>query len=175
MTERLVVIGADAGGMATAAQARRLRPDPADLEIVAFERGTRTSYSACGIPFRVGGLVDSLDELVARTPEGFAEQDITVHTRHEVTAIDLDARTVAVHDLDGGGIAHEPFDQLLIGTGARPTRPNLPGIDLDLVHGVQTLDDAEDLLRHAERSRCSQCRPRNETPGTSVMPRSWTG
>jgi NADPH-dependent 2,4-dienoyl-CoA reductase/sulfur reductase-like enzyme len=155
MTERLVVIGGDAGGMATAAQARRLRPDPADLEIVAFEKGTRTSYSACGIPFRVGGLVDSLDDLVARTPAEFAEHDITVHTRHEVTGIDLDARTVAVHDLEGGGVRNEPFDQLLIGTGARPTRPNLPGIDLDLVHGVQTLDDADDLLRHAEQSRCT--------------------
>ncbi len=154
MTERLVVIGGDAGGMGTAAQARRLRPDPTDLEIVAFEKGSRTSYSACGIPYRVGGLVDSLDELVARTPEEFARSDITVHTGHEVTEIDLDARTIAVHDLDGGGMSHEPFDQLLIGTGARPTRPKLPGIDLDIVHGVQTLDDADVLLRHAEESRC---------------------
>lgn len=156
MTERLLVIGGDAGGMATASQARRLRPDPDDLEIVAFEKGTRTSYSACGIPFRVGGLVDSLDDLVARTPAEFAQQDITVHIGHEVTGIDLDARTIAVHDLNGGGIRHEAFDQLLIGTGARPTRPPLPGIDLDFVHGVQTLDDAEDLLGHAEASRCSK-------------------
>lgn len=156
MTERLLVVGGDAGGMATASQARRLRPDPADLEIVAFERGTRTSYSACGIPFRVGGLIDSLDDLVARTPAEFAAQDITVHIRHEVTGIDLDAGTIAVHDLDGGGIRHEGFDQLLISTGARPTRPSIPGIDLDFVHGVQTLDDAEDLLRHAEASRCSK-------------------
>jgi NADPH-dependent 2,4-dienoyl-CoA reductase/sulfur reductase-like enzyme len=155
MSERLVVIGGDAGGMATAAQARRLRPDPSDLEIVAFEKGTRTSYSACGIPFRVGGLVDSLDDLVARTPAEFAEQDIAVHTRHEVTAIDLEAATIEVHDLDGGGLREEPYDQLLIGTGARPIRPDLPGIDLDIVHGVQTLDDADDLLRHAEQSRCS--------------------
>ena len=156
MTERLLVIGGDAGGMAAAAQARRLRPDPKDLEIVAFEKGTRTSYSACGIPFRVGGLVDDLDDLVARTPAQFAEQDIAVHTGHEVTAIDLDAGAIAVHDLDGGGIRHEPFDHLLIGTGARPTRPQLPGIDLDFVHGVQTLDDAERLLGHAEDSRCSK-------------------
>jgi NADPH-dependent 2,4-dienoyl-CoA reductase/sulfur reductase-like enzyme len=156
MTERLVVIGGDAGGMAAAAQARRLRPDPTDLEIVAFEKGRWTSYSACGIPFRVGGLVDSLDELVARTPAEFAEHDIDVRIRHEVTDIDLDTRTVAVHDLDGGGIAHEPFDTLLIGTGARPTRPDLPGIDLDLVHGVQTLDDADALLAHAEQSRCQR-------------------
>ena len=42
----MVVIGGDAGGMAAAAQARRMRPDATDLEIVAFERGTRTSFAA---------------------------------------------------------------------------------------------------------------------------------
>lgn len=41
--ERLVVIGGDAAGMSGASQARRRRPD---LEIVAFERGPHTSYSA---------------------------------------------------------------------------------------------------------------------------------
>ena len=41
MTDRLVVIGGDAGGMSAAAQARRLRPD---LEIVVFERGEPTRF-----------------------------------------------------------------------------------------------------------------------------------
>lgn len=41
--ERLVVIGGDAAGMSAASQARRRNPE---LEIVAFERGTYTSYSA---------------------------------------------------------------------------------------------------------------------------------
>ena len=41
--ERLVVIGGDAAGMSAASQARRLNPD---LEILAFERGEFTSYSA---------------------------------------------------------------------------------------------------------------------------------
>lgn len=152
-----MVIGGDAGGMAAASQARRMRPDPRDLEIVAYERGTRTSFSACGIPFRVGGQVAELDDLVARTPQEFRDgQHIDVRTRHEVAAIDVDERTVAVRDLDAGRTFTQRFDQLLIGTGARPIRPPLPGIDLDFIHGVQNLDDADDLLAHAERSRCER-------------------
>jgi NADPH-dependent 2,4-dienoyl-CoA reductase/sulfur reductase-like enzyme len=54
MPGRLVVIGGDAGGMAAATNARRRDPD---LEIVALEMGRWTSYSACGIPYLVGGVV----------------------------------------------------------------------------------------------------------------------
>ena len=65
--ERLVVIGGDAAGMSAASQARKRR-GAEDLEIVAFERGRATSYSACGIPYWVAGDVHSPDDLVARTP-----------------------------------------------------------------------------------------------------------
>ena len=65
MAERLVVIGGDAGGMTAATNARRLRPD---LEIVAFERGRRVSFSACGIPYHVAGEVEDIESLVVRTP-----------------------------------------------------------------------------------------------------------
>ncbi len=154
MAERLVVIGGDAGGMAAASQARRLRPDRSTFEIVAFERGGRTSFSACGIPYRVGGLVKELDDLVARTPAEHRRRGIDVRVHHEVRGIDLDARTVEVVDLATGRPAVEPFDQLLIGTGARPIRPDLPGISLEFVHGVQNLDDADDLLAHAADASC---------------------
>jgi NADPH-dependent 2,4-dienoyl-CoA reductase/sulfur reductase-like enzyme len=154
--ERLVIIGGAAGGMAAAAQARRMRPDADDLSIVAFERGHRTSFSACGIPFRVGGLVDELDDLVARTPEEHRRRGIDVKIAHEVLAIDVDQRVVEVRDLESGSELSQPFDQLVIGTGARPLRPDLPGTDLDFVRGVENLDDAEHLLRFAETSRCQR-------------------
>ncbi len=56
MTERIVVIGADAAGMSAASQAKRIAGDA--VEIVAFERGAHTSYSACGIPYWVAGDID---------------------------------------------------------------------------------------------------------------------
>ena len=68
MTETLVVVGGDAAGMSAAAQARRRRT-PAELDIVAFERGAFTSYSACGIPYWIGGAVQDMDALIARSPQ----------------------------------------------------------------------------------------------------------
>lgn len=152
MADRLVVVGGDAGGMAAATNARRSDPE---LEIVALEKGTRTSYSACGIPYLVSGAVNNPDDLVARTPQTFRDRFLVdVRTRHEVTALDVDAQRVEVHDHDHRRTFTLAFDRLVIGTGARPFRPDLPGINEDFVHGVQTLEDAAHLLRHAEAIDC---------------------
>ncbi len=153
MPERLVVIGGDAAGMAAASQARRRR-GPEDLRIVAFERGHHTSYSACGIPYLVGGLVGDEDELVARTPEVFGRDfAIEARTRHEVTEIDLAGRTVRVCDLDSGRESEEPFDSLVIATGSVPMRPPVAGIDSPGVYGVQTLDDGIALRAELDSGR----------------------
>jgi NADPH-dependent 2,4-dienoyl-CoA reductase/sulfur reductase-like enzyme len=141
VTERLVVVGGDAGGMSAAARARRRVPDPADLEIVAFEQGSFTSYSACGIPYFVGDLVHDADELVARSPAEHQRLGIDVRIRHEVVDVDVDRATVRVRDLDRGTEHTHGFDQLVLATGATPLRPEIDGIDAEGVFGVQTLAD----------------------------------
>ncbi|MFJ6750156.1 FAD-dependent oxidoreductase [Streptomyces sp. NPDC091266] len=144
--ERLVVVGGDATGMAAASQARRLRK-PDELEITAFERGHFTSYSACGIPYWVGGEVDGPDALIARGPEEHRARDIDLRMRTKVTELDLDRGRVRTRALDDGGReSWTGFDKLVLATGARPRRPDLPGIDAPGVHGVQTLDDGQALL-----------------------------
>ncbi|MFI7011190.1 FAD-dependent oxidoreductase [Streptomyces sp. NPDC050145] len=143
--ERLVVIGGDAAGMSAASQARRLR-GPDELEIVAFERGHFSSYSACGIPYWVGGDVEDRDELVARSPEEHRERGIDLRMRTEVVEIDVAGRRVRAREVDGAAAYWTSYDQLVIATGARPVRPRLPGIDSAGVHGVQTLDDGQALL-----------------------------
>ncbi|MFC1440761.1 FAD-dependent oxidoreductase [Streptacidiphilus sp. N1-10] len=150
MTEHLVVVGGDAAGMSAAAQARRLR-GPERLRITAFERGHFSSYSACGIPYWVGGDVPERDALIARTPEQHRAQGIDLLMRTEVVELDLDRRRVRSRDLEDGSEAWTGFDQLVIGTGAEPVRPPLPGFDAPGVHGVQTLDEGQALLRTLER------------------------
>lgn len=140
VTRRLVVVGGDAGGMSAAAQARRMT-DPKDFEIVAFERGEHTSYAACGLPYRIAREVDSVDDLVARSPEEFRRSGIDVRTRHEVISIDTEARTVEVRDLDRDAVSTERYDELLIATGASPLRPPLPGIDSLGVFDLRTIPD----------------------------------
>ncbi|MFK4065580.1 FAD-dependent oxidoreductase [Streptomyces sp. NPDC029674] len=143
--ERLVVIGGDAAGMSAASQARRLK-GPDELEIVAFERGHFTSYSACGIPYWVGGAVGERDELIARSPEQHRERAIDLRMRTEVVRLDVPGRRVLARDLTAGEEYWTSYDKLVIATGATPVRPPLPGIDAPGVHGVQTLDDGQALL-----------------------------
>lgn len=149
--ERLVVIGGDAAGMSAASQARRLR-GPDELSITAFERGRFTSYSACGIPYWVGGDVTERDDLIARTPEEHRARDIDLRTRTEVTEIDVAGRRVRALDRESGEAYWTGYDKLVIATGARPVRPALPGMDAPGVHGVQTLDDGQALLDTLDRT-----------------------
>lgn len=146
VAERLIVVGGDAAGMSAASQARRRR-GPDDLEIIAFERGNFTSYSACGIPYWISGLVGNRDDLIARDPATFRDEfDIDVRLRHEVVAIDLDRREVVARDrASGGREVHERFDQLVYAAGAVPTTPGWARSAADGVFGVQTLDDGSAL------------------------------
>ena len=141
---RLVVIGGDAAGMSAASQARKRR-GPDELQIVAFERGRATSYSACGIPYWISGAVEREEQLVTRTPEAHRRNHIDVRTRTEVVGIDLAARTVCARDLEGGTEYTEPFDDLVYAAGSVPARPPVPGVDAVGVYGVQTLDDGAAL------------------------------
>ena len=138
--------------MTAAAQARRRR-SVEELEIICFERGEFTSYSACGIPYLVGDVVHDADALVARTPEEHRRQGIDVRTGHEVVDVDLAARVVRVRAVVGGTEMTEGFDQLLIATGATPFRPPLPGIDAEGIFGVQTLSEGIALRRAVDDLR----------------------
>ncbi|MFI0372300.1 FAD-dependent oxidoreductase [Actinomadura sp. 1N219] len=148
--ERLLVIGGDAAGMSAASQARRRR-SAGDLDILVVERGHHASYSACGIPYYVGGVVEELDKLIARTPAQFRDRDIDLRLRTEAVEIDVAGGRVRVRDHEGGGERWEPYDQLMVATGAVPARPRLPGADARGIHGVQILDDGIAIRRVLEQ------------------------
>lgn len=139
--------------MSAATNARR-RLDPDHLEIVAFERGNYTSYSACGIPYYIGDVVKEVDRLVARTPEEFRDRSaIEVRLRHEVRGIDLDRREIVVADIATGSEKREGFDHLVIATGAVPKRPELPGSDARGIYGIQVLDDGTAIRAAVEKEK----------------------
>ncbi|SEP02223.1 FAD-dependent oxidoreductase [Trujillonella endophytica] len=135
--DRLLVIGGDAAGMSAAAQARRLRPE---MRITVLEQGPDVSFSACGIPYWVGGVVADRDLLIARTPAQFAAQDIDVRTGTRAEGIDLGAGTVRTGTGETLG-----YDRLVVATGGRPARPPVPGLDAEGVHGVHRLADGADM------------------------------
>lgn len=169
---RMLIIGGDAAGMSAASQARRLkRPD--ELEILAFERSAFTSYSACGIPYWVGGVVDGPDALVARTAAEHRARGIDLRMHTEVTAIDTAAQRVRVRDREGGE-RWEGYDELVVATGARPCGRTSPASTRPACTGCRTSTTAGRCTRPSARTPRG-CAPWSSARATSVWrwPRPW--
>ncbi len=97
------------------------------------------------------------DSLIVRTPEQFRDQyDIEVRTGHEVVEIDPAAQRLRIRNHDADSDLVEPYDQLLIATGARPFCPEVSGMDADGVFGLSTLASGmrvhEFIAEHSPRT-----------------------
>ena len=136
---KVVIVGGVAGGATAAARIRRLDEQ---AEIVAFERSGYISYANCGLPYYIGGVIEDAGELTLLTPESFHTRfrvDMKVH--HEVTAIHPDRKTVSVRNLETGECFEESYDKLLLSPGAKPTQPRLPGMGIDRLFTLRTVED----------------------------------
>jgi NADPH-dependent 2,4-dienoyl-CoA reductase/sulfur reductase-like enzyme len=139
---RLVVIGGVAAGTKAASRARRVDPD---LEITVYQEEPEISQSECGLPYLISGVVEDRDDLVARTPEQFAEKDVEVLVRHRVEKIDPQNKTHAVRDLTTDEEFEDSYDRLIISTGAKAILPPINGVDLDGVFVLRFLSDSDKI------------------------------
>ncbi len=136
---KVVIVGGVAGGATAAARIRRLDES---AQILVFERSGYVSYANCGLPYYIGGVITDPEELTLQTPESFWERfRVKMKVRHEVTAIHPEQKTVTVRNLETGAVFEESYDKLLLSPGARPTQPDLPGIGLDRLFTLRTVED----------------------------------
>ena len=136
---KVVIVGGVAGGATAAARIRRLNEQ---AEIVVFERSGYISYANCGLPYYIGDVIEDAAELTLQTPESFFRRfRVRMKVRHEVTAIHPDRKTVSVRNLETGEVFEERYDKLLLSPGARPVRPDLPGIDSEKLFTLRTVED----------------------------------
>ena len=146
MTLKVVIIGGDAAGMSAASKIKR---ELEDAQVVVFERSDYISYSACGMPYWIAGFIESDQDLLVLTPERARKRrGIDVRTRQEVVAIDRAGKAVTVRELDSGREFAEPYDKLVIATGASPARPPIPGLDLPGVFTLRALADSQHIQHY---------------------------
>jgi CoA-dependent NAD(P)H sulfur oxidoreductase len=138
---RIIVIGGVAAGAKAAAKARRVDPNS---EIIIYQDESEVSYSACGLPYVISGVIDDERKIVIRQPEDFAKEGIQVFIRHRVTSIDKTKQQLTVKNLQDNTDSLVTYDRLIIATGASPIVPNVEGIALE---GVLTLRNITDLAQ----------------------------
>lgn len=146
---KVVIVGGVAGGATAAARLRRLDES---AEIVVFERSGYVSYANCGLPYYIGGIITDKAELTLQTPESFWRRfRVDMRVRHEVTAIHPDTKTVDVKNLATGEVFAESYDKLILSPGARPTQPALPGVGIDRLFTLRTVEDTLKLREFIEQ------------------------
>lgn len=148
---KIVIVGGVAGGATAAARLRRLDEQ---AEIAIFERSGYISYANCGLPYYIGGAIEDREELTLQTPEAFFERfRVSVKVRHEVIAVHPEKKTVTVRDLDSGREFEESYDKLLLSPGAKPTQPRLPGVGLDKLFTLRTVEDTLRIKEYIDETK----------------------
>ncbi|MEZ4731195.1 MAG: FAD-dependent oxidoreductase [Caldilineaceae bacterium] len=144
-----VIIGGDAAGMSAASKIKR---ELTDAEVIVFERSQYISYSACGMPYWIAGVIESDRRLIVLTPERARERrGIDVRIGHEVVAIDPAAKTVTVQRRDRGETFVQPYETLVIATGASALKPPIPGLELPGVFTLRAIPDAQRIFHYLEQ------------------------
>ena len=150
MTRRIVIIGGGAAGPKTAAKLRR---ENSDYEIDLYTKEGVVSYSACGLPYFIEGLIDDYRKLVVRTPEQFAQNGINVHLYQECIEILPDKQEVIMREVNSGRTYSVCYDVLVIATGARPFMPEIENIDQENVYSLRTIEDAIKIKEAMKNSK----------------------
>ena len=151
---KVLIVGGVAGGATAAARIRRLDET---AEITVFERSGYISYANCGLPYYIGDVITDPEELTLQTPESFFSRfRINMKVHHEVTAIHPDLKTVSVKNLETGEEFEESYDKLILSPGAKPTQPRLPGVGMEKVFTLRTVEDTfrikEYINKHQPKS-----------------------
>ncbi|MFZ5354483.1 MAG: FAD-dependent oxidoreductase [Bacillota bacterium] len=142
MSKKILIVGGVAGGASAAARLRRLDEN---AEIIMFERDEYISFANCGLPYHIGESIMERSKLLVQTPKAMnARFNIDIRVNSEVTAVDPQNKKVKVKSLEKGEY-EESFDYLILSPGAKPIRPNIPGIDSGRILSLRNIPDTDKI------------------------------
>lgn len=152
MSKKVLIVGGVAGGASAAARLRRLDEE---AHIVMFERDPYISFANCGLPYYIGDSIKDRSKLLVQTPEAMQRRfNIDVRTESEVIGIDPTSKTALVRSKERGEY-RESYDAVILSPGAKPIRPNLPGIESSRIHTLRNIPDTDRIKRRVVEERVS--------------------
>ena len=141
--KKVLIIGGVAGGASTAA---RLRRHSEEDRIIMFEKGPHVSFSNCGLPYHLSGMISEVEKLVLMSPQKFlAQYNIEARVNSEVIEIDRKNKEVVVKDSVTKKTYRESYDKLVLSMGAKPIVPKFEGLDSVNVFTIRNVVDINRL------------------------------
>lgn len=141
--KKVLIIGGVAGGASTAA---RLRRHSEEDRIIMFEKGPHVSFSNCGLPYHLSGMISEVEKLVLMSPQKFlAQYNIEARVNSEVIEIDRKNKEVVVKDGVTKKTYRESYDKLVLSMGAKPIVPKFEGLDSVNVFTIRNVVDINRL------------------------------
>jgi len=153
---KLLIIGSGAAGL-TAAQFARKTNMKAEITVLGNEH--YSEYSKCGLPYVIGGIVPSFDDLIEFSMSWFQRFKINLKLETEAYDIDPERKIVESISLKDGKEEGHQYDALIIATGASSWVPTITGAFLGgrrLKEGIftlRTIDDAKQILKRVEKGK----------------------
>jgi 3-phenylpropionate/trans-cinnamate dioxygenase ferredoxin reductase subunit len=130
------------GGLAAANCARWLREEGAEGSVLLVGREPDAPYNRpnCSKGYLRGE--EAREEALFRPGEWWGEQEIELLTRTSAMGLDLETRTAKLSSKE-----EVEFGQALIATGANVRRLNVDGCELEQIHYLRTLGNADAIRR----------------------------
>lgn len=137
----VVIIGGDAAGMSVASKISR---ENKHARVVVLEKTEVVSYGACGLPYYVAGTNEDESLLRIKEASDFINSGIDVRLNSKVVSLDPESKKV-MYTYDDYTY-EESYDKLVIATGASPIKMPIPGIHLENVFTLKTIEDANNII-----------------------------
>lgn len=151
---KVIIIGGVAAGTKAAAKIKR---EDRSAQVEIYTKSGDISYAGCGLPYYVGGEIETREELIVNSPEKFASlTGASVHTLTEAISVNADRKTVTFRSTVDGSEQEAGYDKLIIASGASPIVPNIEGVGLNGVFSVRTPDDAIAIRDYIEKNNCKK-------------------
>jgi len=147
---RILIVGGVAGGATAAARLRRLSED---AEIIVIERGEHISFANCGLPYHIGGTIESRDDLLLETPETFLKKiNVEVRNHTEALSIDRENKKILVRDRKNMEDYNMKYDYMILSPGANPFVPPVEGFDKKGVKTLRNVNDMDSIINYIENN-----------------------
>lgn len=143
--KKIVIIGGCAAGPKAASKCKRINPENI---VELYTQENMVSYSACGMPYFIGGIVPNVNNLLVRSPEEFKKMGIDVFLNHKCTKINPDKKTVVFNNEK-----EVKYDDLILCIGSNPYIPNIKNYNLKNVFNLKVIQDGIDIKNLATVSK----------------------